>query len=107
DGVWWGQGSAEPEPLVNALLDQADAVGPVQAFCGLTWNPRLSGGLPRSLAVQSYGGLGQLRGLSREGSLHVVPCHYSALPRLFAQRRLPCDVGLLQVSAPDSRGQVS
>ena len=29
DGVWWGQGGAEPEPLVNALLDQADAIGPL------------------------------------------------------------------------------
>ncbi len=42
DGVRWGQGGAEPEPLVNALLDQADAIGPVRAFCGLTWNERLA-----------------------------------------------------------------
>ena len=45
DGVWWGQGGAEPEPLVNALLEQADRIGPVRAFCGLTWNERLSGDL--------------------------------------------------------------
>jgi hypothetical protein len=64
DGGWWGQGSAEPEPLVNALLDQADAIGPVRAFCGLTWNERLSGDLPESLTVLSYGGLGELRRLS-------------------------------------------
>ena len=42
----------------------------------------------------SYGGLGELRELSRSGRLEVVPCHYSALPRMFAERRLPCDVGL-------------
>jgi acyl-CoA hydrolase len=107
DGVWWGQASAEPEPLVNALLDQADAIGPVRAFTGMTWNERLSGSLPAALSVLSYGGLGRLRGLSKEGSLQVVPCHYAALPRLFAQRLLPCDVGLLQVSAPDPAGMVS
>jgi acyl-CoA hydrolase len=107
DGVWWGQGSAEPEPLVNALLDQADAIGPLRAFSGLTWNERLAGRLPQALTVLSYGGLGQLRGLSRHGSLEVVPCHYSALPRMFAQGLLPCDVGLLQVSAPDAEGMVS
>jgi acyl-CoA hydrolase len=107
DGVWWGQASAEPEPLVNALLDQADAIGPVRAFTGLTWNERLSGNLPTALAVLSYGGLGALRGLSKKGSLQVVPCHYSALPRLFAKGLLPCDVGLLQVSAPDATGMVS
>jgi acyl-CoA hydrolase len=107
DGVWWGQGPAEPEPLVNALLDQADAIGPVRAFTGMTWNERLSGGLPRGLTMLSYGGLGRLRGLSKEGTLQVVPCNYSALPRLFARGMLPRDVGLLQVSAPDANGLVS
>jgi acyl-CoA hydrolase len=107
DGVWWGQGPAEPEPLVNALLDQADGLGPVRAFTGMTWNERLSGGLPRGLTMLSYGGLGRLRGLSREGTLQVVPCNYSALPRLFARGLLPTDVGLLQVSAPDANGLVS
>ena len=107
DGVWWGQGGAEPEPLVNALLDQAGQIGPVRAFCGLSWNERLSGELPAQVTVLSYGGLGELRGLSRHGRLEVVPCHYSALPRMFAQRQLPCDVGLVQVSAPDAAGMVS
>ncbi len=107
DGVWWGQGGAEPEPLVNALLDQVGGIGPVRAFCGLTWNERLSGDLPDQLTVLSYGGLGELRGLSRHGLLEVVPCHYSALPRMFAQGKLPCDVGLVQVSPPDRRGLVS
>jgi acyl-CoA hydrolase len=107
DGVWWGQGSAEPEPLVNALLDQVDAIGAVRAFCGLTWNERLSGDLPDSLTVLSYGGLGELRRLSRHGLLEVVPCHYSAIPRMFEQGRLPRDAGLLQVSPPDQDGLVS
>jgi acyl-CoA hydrolase len=107
DGVWWGQGSAEPEPLVNALLDQADTIGPVRAFSGVTWNERLAGDLPEALTMLSYGGLGRLRGLSQHGSLEVVPCHYSALPRMFAQGLLPRDVGLLQVSAPDASGMVS
>ena len=102
DGVWWGQGGAEPEPLVNALLEQADHIGPVRAFCGLTWNERLSGdlpdSLPDSLTVLSYGGLGELRRLSRHGLLDVVPCHYSAIPRMFERGQLPSDVGLVQVS---------
>lgn len=107
DGVWWGQGSAEPEGLVNQVLDVVDEVGPIRAFSGLTWNPRLSGDLPEMLSVVSYGGLGQLRRLSRAGQLDVVPCHYSALPRMFAKRQLPCDVGLLQVSPPDADGMVT
>jgi acyl-CoA hydrolase len=107
DGVWWGQGGAEPTPLVDALLDQVEDIGDVRAFCGLTWNERLAGNLPRGLTVQSYGGLGELRRLSIDGLLDVVPCHYSALPRMFARGQLPRDVGMVQVSAPDSKGQVS
>jgi acyl-CoA hydrolase len=107
DGVWWGQGGAEPEPLVNALLDQVEQIGPVRAFCGLTWNERLSTNLPAALTVLSYGGLGELRRLSKQGQLEVVPCHYSALPRMFAQGQLPGDVGLVQVSPPDEYGLVS
>lgn len=107
DGVWWGQGSAEPEPLVNQVLDAVDRVGPIRAFSGLTWNERLSGDLPELLSVFSYGGLGQLRRLSRHGLLDVVPCHYSAIPRMFAQGQLPCDVGLVQVSPPGPDGLVT
>jgi acyl-CoA hydrolase len=111
DGIWWGQAGAEPEPLVNALVDQVGSIGPVRAFCGLTWNERLSGDLPASLpdelTVFSYGGLGDLRLLSRHGLLDVIPCHYSALPRMFARNILPSDVGMLQVSAPDAEGNVS
>ncbi|SNQ47715.1 Acyl-CoA hydrolase [Frankia canadensis] len=107
DGVWWGQAGAEPSVLVDALLDQIASIGPVRAFCGLTWNGRLTRELPDELTVLSYGGLGELRSLSRHGRLDVVPCHYSSLPRMFATRMLPCDVGLLQVSAPDADGMVS
>lgn len=107
DGVWWGQGSAEPEPLVNQVLDAVDRVGPIRAFSGLTWNGRLSGDLPEKLTVVSYGGLGQLRSLSRHGRLDVVPCHYSAIPRMFASGQLPNDVGLVQVSVPGPDGTVT
>jgi acyl-CoA hydrolase len=55
----------------------------------------------------SYGGLGELSRLSKSGRLDVVPCHYSALPRMFAERLLPCDVGLVQVSPPDADGMCS
>jgi len=106
-GVWWGQGSADPTPLVNTLLDQAEEIGPLRAFTGLTWNERLSDDLPPGLTMLSYGGLGELRSLSRNGLLDVIPCHYSSLPRMFARGQLPCDVGLLQVSTPDDEGMVS
>jgi acyl-CoA hydrolase len=103
-GVWWGQTSAEPVPLVHALLDQADRLGPIRAFCGMSWDDRLTTRLPDTVTLQSYGALGKLRSLSRDGRLEVIPCNYSALPRLFADGSLPRDVGLIQVSPPDESG---
>ncbi|HEY2195135.1 MAG TPA: acetyl-CoA hydrolase/transferase C-terminal domain-containing protein [Actinomycetospora sp.] len=106
DGVWWSQAGAEATPLVDALLDQLPAIGPVRAFCGLTFNRRLREP-PPELSLSSYGAMGELRAASRAGRLDVVPAHYSVLPRLFAERRLPGDVGLVQVSPPGPDGRCS
>jgi acyl-CoA hydrolase len=107
DGVWWSQTSAEPTPLVHALLDQVDAIGPIRAFVGMTWNKRLTTEPPSALTVVSYGALGELRALSKAGLLEVIPCNYSALPRMFASGELPADVGFVQVSPPDADGMCS
>src|SRR5262249_42242005 len=107
DGVWWGQAAAEPRPLVDALILQSPRIGPIRTFTGLSWNDQLAVTMPSRVSMVSYGGLGELRELSRSGRLEVVPCHYSALPRMFAERRLPCDVGLVQVSPPDEHGRCS
>ena len=60
--------------------------------------------MPKGLRIVSYGGLGRL---GRLPELEVVPCHFSALPDLFARRRLPGDVALIQVAPPDDRGRCS
>ncbi len=107
DGVWWGQAAAEPRPLVDALIAQSARIGPIRTFTGLSWNDQLAVTMPARMSMVSYGGLGELRELSRSGRLEVIPCHYSALPRMFAERLLPCDVGLVQVSPPDENGRCS
>lgn len=106
DGVWWGQAGAEATPLVDALLDQVGGIGAVRAFCGLTVNRRLREP-PPELTVTSYGAMGQLRALSAAGRLEVVPAHYSTLPRLFAERLVPGDVGFVQVAPPGPDGRCS
>jgi acyl-CoA hydrolase len=107
DGVWWGQAAAEPRPLVDALIAQSARIGPIRTFTGLSWNDQLAITMPARMSMVSYGGLGELRELSRSRRLEVIPCHYSALPRMFAEHRLPCDVGLVQVSPPDADGMCS
>jgi acyl-CoA hydrolase len=107
DGIWWSQAGAEATPLVDALLDQVGDIGRCRAFCGLTFNRRVGHELPEELTLVSYGAMGELRALSAAGRLEVVPAHYSALPRLFAERMLPGDVGLVQVSPPGPNGLCS
>src|SRR5215218_766343 len=99
DGVVWGQACAEPVLLVDALLEAG--IAPLAAFVGLSWRDL---NVPDGVRVVSYGALGRL---GRLEGLEVVPCHYSALPALFAARRLPGDVVLVQVSPPDRRGRCS
>jgi acyl-CoA hydrolase len=104
EGVWWGQAAAEPRPLIDALTAQNARIGPIRAFTGLSWNDQLAVTMPLRVSMISYGGLGELRELSRSGRLDVVPCHYSALPKMFAEGHLPRDVGLVHVSPPDDNG---
>ncbi|MGX6446548.1 acetyl-CoA hydrolase/transferase family protein [Patulibacter sp. S7RM1-6] len=103
DGVLWGQACAEPTPLVDRLLARGEELAPLRAFVGLSWRD-LAPRVPEGVRVVSYGALGRL---GRLPTLEVVPCHYSALPRLLARRRLPGDVVLVQVAPPDADGRCS
>lgn len=103
DGVVWSQACAEPVALVDAFLSVAAEVTPLTAFVGLSWRD-LSPAVPASLRVLSYGALGRL---GRLPNLELIPCHFSALPGLFAQRKLPGDVALVQVAPPDRQGRCS
>ncbi|HEY3019813.1 MAG TPA: acetyl-CoA hydrolase/transferase C-terminal domain-containing protein [Solirubrobacteraceae bacterium] len=104
DGVVAGQACAEPTVLVDALLEQAPSIGGLRAFFGLTWRDSVAEAASGALEVTSYGALGRLGRLS---GLRVVPCHFSALPGLFAARALPGDVAFVQVAPPDAEGRCS
>lgn len=106
DSVWWSQGAAEPTPIVNALIDAVPHIGPVRAFVGMCWNPRVTENPPEGLRLVSYGALGDLRHLP-DGRLEVIRVPWSALPALFAEGRVGVDVGIVQVSPPDAAGNCS
>lgn len=106
DALWWTQGAAEPVPIVDALLDALPQIGPVRAFVGLCWNPRVTDGPPSELRLVSYGALGDLRHLP-SGRLEVIREPWSRLPSLFSEHRIGADVGFVQVSPPDADGNCS
>ena len=108
DTVVWGQASAEPTTLVELLLDQAAAIGPVRCFVGIPAQSALTRvTVPASIAVHSYCGAGTNAAMHEADRLEIWPVHYSALPDLLSGGELHADVVLVQVSPPDERGRHS
>jgi acyl-CoA hydrolase len=109
DGVVVSQGCAEPAGLVDALIAAAGggALEGVSLYCGLTWRDVLAAPAAAALDVVSYGVLGALAQVAAARPVRIVPSHFSALPGLFADRRLPGDVALIQVAPPDADGRCS
>ena len=106
DGVFWSPGCGEPTLLVDSVIRRSREVQ-LSAFCGMTLRGALAEDDARQLELWSYGALGRLRDVARRRPLRLVPCHYSALPALFAHRMVPSDVALLQLAPPDSNGRCS
>jgi len=98
DFVVWGQASAEPVVLTDALMRQRHIVGPFTAFIGMTWSPVLEAACTDFVSTISYCGSGRNRQFGEH--LDIMPLHYSALPAALAER---VDVLMLCVApeAPD------
>jgi len=109
DGVVVSQGCAEPVGLVDALIGAAGAgeLTDLSLYSGLTWRAVLAAPEAASIDVVSYGVLGALAKVAAARPVRIVPSHFSALPELFAHRKLPGDVALIQVSEPDADGRCS
>lgn len=98
DGILWSQAAGEPLALTAAFVEQSAHLGGVEAFVGVTYNPRLA--RLRDVTMRSYGALGSAAGFD----VQVVPCHLSALPQLLASRRIRADVVFCQLSPADADG---
>jgi acyl-CoA hydrolase len=107
DGVLFNQACAEPVALVDRLIEQSHEIERIRVFCGLTWREVLAEPEADPLEVVSFGALGRLSAVAARRPVRIVPCHFSALPGLFAARALPGDVAFVQVSPPDAEGRCS
>lgn len=97
DMVIWGQGPAEPLTLTRALRTAARTIPDIRCFLGITsTGDDFADGT--DLRFVAYGAGGATRRLDGKGQLDIVPSRYSDLPRLIAERRLPIDVALVQVT---------
>ncbi len=106
DRVYIHPGAAEPESLVLALIRRGSQLHDVEIVHLLTLGnadyvaPPMEGHF-RHLAF--FVGP-NVREAVHAGRADYMPVFLSEIPRLFASRRLPIDVALIQVSSPDEHG---
>ncbi len=105
DTVVFGQGTAEPQTLTEALVAQRRELGRFTVFLGSGFTDTF---LPEHhdwIDFIGFGGIGTHRRLTRAGCLDVIPCHVSQVPEHIRSGRIGCDVLMIQVSAPNERGE--
>jgi acetyl-CoA hydrolase len=107
DGIVLGQACAEPQVLSAALVAQRAAFSGASVFLGVNYAGIIRPEHADHLKLASYCGAGHNRALADAGVLDIHPHPYSRLAPLLRQRRIPCDVALIQVSPPNARGEYS
>ncbi|HXR24593.1 MAG TPA: acetyl-CoA hydrolase/transferase C-terminal domain-containing protein [Candidatus Binataceae bacterium] len=108
DHIVWGQGSGEPVTLVERLVEQRHAIGPVSVFLGGTcYSNTLRPEHADVITFSGFGAIGSLRRMAAAGALQLIPCHLSQAPGYFLDGTIGSDVVFLHLSGPDERGQYS
>jgi len=107
DGIVIGQACAEPQTLVEALAEQRAAFSGARVFLGVNYSGILRPEHADHLRLSAYCGSGHNRALSDAGVLDIHPHPYSQLGPLIRRRAIPGDVVLVQVSAPNAKGEYS
>ena len=107
DAILWGQACAEPQTLVETLVSQRAGLGGVGCFLGSSYSGILKPEHAEHLRLSSYCGTGANRALADAGVLEMLPVPYSQLGSLIRDRKIACDVVMVQVSPPNARGEYS
>ncbi len=107
DTIVWGQATAEPRTLTQALVAQRHAFARLRVFVGIGASLTLQPEHADAFDFVGYSASGTHRALADAGVLDILPCHYSQLPELLRDGPLRIDVVMLQVSPPDAQGRHS
>ncbi len=102
-----GQACAEPQTLVEALVEQRAWYPGAGVFLGVNYSGIVRPEHADSLRLASYCGIGHNRALADAGVLGIHPVPYSRLGPMIRSGAIRCDVVLVQVSRPNSRGEYS
>lgn len=93
---------ATPAPLLEALIARNDLAGAQLYHLHLNGPTAITG---RGGIVSNSLFTGALqRGPIERGEADFIPVFLSDIPQLFTSRRIPLDVAILQLSAPDKHG---
>lgn len=107
DAIIAGQACGEPQTLLELLASQRAGLPGVGCFLGASYSGIIRPEHADHLHVSSYCGTGSNRALADAGVLDILPLPYSQLPVLIRDRRIACDVAMVQVSRPNARGEYS
>ncbi len=107
DGIVFGQGCGEPEPLTQKLVAERAAYSGASIFFGTAFSKTFAPEHADHLRFGGFGAIGSLRKLALAGQLDPTPCHLSAIAGLIARGQIASDVVLLQVSPANAQGQHS
>ncbi len=108
DKILMGTMCAEPQTLVESLVRQANRLEDVTLYTMFPLGncDYAKDHMKGHLAVKVFSA-GRLRIAPNRGNVEYIPCHFSQIPYLIAERILPVDVILLQLSPPDRDGYCS
>jgi acyl-CoA hydrolase len=107
DGIIAGQACAEPQTLLEALVEQRAALGGCRLFLGASYSGIVRPEHADFLALSSYGGTGHNRALADAGKLELLKVPYSRLAAMMRAGQIRGDVVFVQVSPPNARGEYS
>ncbi|GAM04272.1 hypothetical protein [Novosphingobium sp. MBES04] len=75
DSIVIGQACGEPTTLVEALLEQASAIGDLKVFIATSFSGLFRPERSQAIALSSMGAIGALRAMSKANRLSVIPVH--------------------------------
>jgi len=108
DHIVWGQGSGEPQTLVERFVEQRHRIGHASVFLGgISYTGTLKPEHADALEFTGYGAIGNLRKLAQAGALRTIPLHLSQLIPYFNDGTIQSDVVFVQTSPPDDSGDYS